>query len=189
MPFGILLLMMKDILRTIDVPAGTQIEIRNGEVEVKRDGKTITKKIPFSNRITIKQEGSEIKIESKKPTRRESALAGTIEAHIRNCINGLEEEYVYKLEICNVHFPMTVKVDGNKLVIKNFLGERLDRVAKILEGVEIKVKGNIIELSSVDRDAVGQTAANIELATRVRNRDRRVFQDGIYLIEKGGEAL
>jgi large subunit ribosomal protein L6 len=189
MPFGILLLMIKEINRSVQIPQGTEIELTSGKLVVKKNGKTITKKIPFSNKLSIKKEGNEVKIDCKKPTRRESALAGTTEAHVRNAIDGLENEYIYRLEICNVHFPMTVKIEGKKLMIKNFLGEKLDRIANILEEVDAKIQGNIVELKSSNKDAVGQSAANIELATKVRNRDRRVFQDGIYLIEKGGKVL
>ena len=39
-------------------------------------------------------------------------------------------------------------------------------------------------LSGIDKEKVGQTMANIEQATRVRGFDIRVFQDGIYLVEK-----
>ncbi len=181
--------MTKEIMRSVEIPAGTEIVFKNTEFSAKKNGKVIIKKIPFSNKIKITKEGNKVNLVCKKPTRRESALAGTVQAHIKNAVNGLEEEYVYKLEICNVHFPMNVKVEGKKLIIKNFLGEKLDRIAKILDSVDASVKGNIIELKSANRDAVGQTAANIELATIVRNRDRRVFQDGIYLVEKGGKTL
>ncbi len=181
--------MTKEIKRTIEIPAGFEVEVRNGEVLIKNKGKQSVKKIPFSNKLEVKNLNNVVEINCKKPTRRENALAGTMEAHIRNTIRGLGEDYVYKMEICNVHFPMTVKIDGRRLVVKNFLGEKLDRVAKLLEGVEISLKGNIIELKSADKDSVGQTAANIETATKVGNRDRRVFQDGIYITEKGGKVI
>jgi large subunit ribosomal protein L6 len=41
-----------------------------------------------------------------------------------------------------------------------------------------------VTVTGIDKESVGQTAANIERSTTVKNRDRRVFQDGIYLIHK-----
>jgi large subunit ribosomal protein L6 len=66
------------------------------------------------------------------------------------------------------------------------LGEKIPRYANIISGVEINVKGQEITITSHDIEAAGQTAANIEKATKVRNRDRRIFQDGIYIVEKPG---
>ncbi len=103
--------------------------------------------------------------------------------------SGLQEEFVYKLEAANVHFPMTLKVDSGFLIITNFLGEKFPRKAKILHSVDVEVKGNLITISSHDKESAGQTAANIERATKVRDRDRRVFQDGCYIVERpGGKA-
>jgi large subunit ribosomal protein L6 len=83
------------------------------------------------------------------------------------------------------HFPIKTIVEGNQLVIQNFLGERFPRRADILENVKIEVKGEILILTSIDKEKVGQTAANIERATKVKNRDIRVFQDGIYIVKRG----
>jgi large subunit ribosomal protein L6 len=77
----------------------------------------------------------------------------------------------------------------NVLVVKNFLGEKVDRRIKLVEGVDVKVDKEIIELESHDREKAGQCAANIEKGTRVRNKDRRVFQDGIFIIEKPGRRF
>ena len=49
--------------------------------------------------------------------------------------------------------------------------------------VEVKNKVEVV-VSGIDKEKVGQTSANIERCTTVKNRDRRVFQDGIYLLEK-----
>ena len=65
------------------------------------------------------------------------------------------------------------------------MGEKKPRVAKILDGVSVEIKGDLILVKGIDKEKVGQTVANIELATRVKNRDVRVFQDGIYRISRG----
>jgi len=83
------------------------------------------------------------------------------------------------------HFPMTLSVKGNEFVVNNYFGERVPRSAAIINGVNVKVQNKTeVVVSGIDKEAVGQTAANIERSTTVKKRDRRVFQDGIYLIEK-----
>jgi large subunit ribosomal protein L6 len=69
--------------------------------------------------------------------------------------------------------------------VNNYFGEKVPRAAKILDGVNVKVSNKTeITVSGIDKEAVGQTAANIERCTTIKNRDRRVFQDGIYLLNK-----
>ena len=52
---------------------------------------------------------------------------------------------------------------------------------------EVKVVGDEIIVTGLNKELVGQTAANIELATRVKKRDIRIFQDGIWIIKKPGK--
>jgi large subunit ribosomal protein L6 len=171
----------------INVPEGFSAEIKIEDhdefLTIKGKGKENTKKFVLHN-ILLEVKGNEIIISAERNRRNEKKVIGSVVAHINKMILGLKENFVYKMEICNVHFPMTVKVEGKELVIKNFLGEKVSRIAKIKPGTDVDVKGNIIILSSHDKDAAGETASNIELATKIRNRDRRVFQDGIFLIEK-----
>ncbi|MFZ5955015.1 MAG: 50S ribosomal protein L6 [Nanoarchaeota archaeon] len=180
--------MKKDIERVLEIPEGFEIEIENSEVSVKKSGKILKKKFDLGN-VNLSKSGNQIKISAKKATKKETKIIGTTAAHIANLIKGLQEEFVYKLEICNVHFPMNVKVEGNNLLIKTFLGETVDRHAEILQNVKAEVKGHEIILKSCDKEAVGQTAANIERATKVKGRDRRVFQDGIFLTERCGRKI
>jgi large subunit ribosomal protein L6 len=80
---------------------------------------------------------------------------------------------------------MTLAVNGDIFNVNNYFGERVPRAAKILNGVNVKVSNKTeITVSGIDKEAVGQTAANIERCTTIKNRDRRVFQDGIYLLNK-----
>ena len=174
--------MKKDIEKIIKIPEGVDVEIKGGQIIVKSGGKEMKKELCLPN-IKIEKD-KDLKISSKKATKREAKLIGTFASHIKNMIDGLKKEFVYKLEICNVHFPMSVKVEEDKLVIKNFLGEKVDRTAKILSDVKVEVNGNEIIASSTNKNSAGQTAANIEKTTKIKSKDRRVFQDGIYITEK-----
>jgi len=180
--------MKKDLKRTIDLPEGYTATLSGNKVTVKGKGKEITKEFDMG-KVEASLNGKKIELNAKNATRRESRMIGTIEAHIANMIQGLGEEFVYKLEICNVHFPMNVKVDGSKLIIKSFLGEKVDRTSDILPNVKVVVKGSEITVSSYDLEAAGQTAANMEKATKVVGRDRRIFQDGIFMKEKCGRVI
>lgn len=174
--------------RLVDVPEGVQVTISGNDVSVSKDGKLIKRSFDCG-KVKIATKDDKVSISAEKATKRELKMLGTINAHIKNMIKGTSEDFVYELEICNVHFPMQVKVDGQTLRIKSFLGEKVDRIAKILPDVKVEVNGNKVEVRSSYVEAAGQTAANIEKATKVRNRDRRVFQDGIFITSKPGRKI
>lgn len=170
----------KSILENIILPEGINAELKGDILKLSKDTNSIEKKLYYP----IKVQGNVIKIECEKSTKNQKKLIKSAAAHIRNMIAGLGKKYVYKLQICSVHFPMTVAVKGSEVSVKNFLGEVKDRKAKILPGVVVKIEKEIVTVESCDKEKAGQTAANIETMTRICNRDRRVFQDGIYITEK-----
>jgi len=178
------------ITEIIKLPEGFECEVK-GNVVIIRGNNLENKKKFDMRKIKISKKNREMVLEAENATRKEKKLLGTIKAHINNMIRGLEKKFVYKLEICHIHFPMTVTVDEDKkhVVIKNFLGETKPRIAKILPEVEVKVEGNIITVESHDKEAAGQTAANLEKATWIRYRDRKKFQDGIFITEKCGKEI
>ena len=110
----------------------------------------------------------------------------TLAAHINNMIKGVQHKFEYKLKVCFSHFPITIEIKENEANIKNFLGEKTPRKAKILDDVEVKIDKDIVEIISNNRESAGQTAANFEKATWIRMRDRRIFQDGIFITHKPG---
>jgi large subunit ribosomal protein L6 len=173
------------IKEEIKIPDGIQITIEGKTVHVKGQKGSLSK-ILSHPKITIAVQGAVVRIScSQSPRRKEKALIGTFKAHIRNMIKGVSQGYECKMKTVFSHFPIKTSVDGNHLVIQNFLGERFPRRADILENVKVEVKGENIILTATDKEKVGQTAANIEHATKVKNRDIRVFQDGIYIVERG----
>ena len=131
----------------------------------------------------IKNEDGKLRISSSSIRKRDIAMIRTTKAHIVNMIKGVEEGFQYTLKILYAHFPMNVKIEGDKVAIHNFLGEKHPRFAKIFGNTKVTIKGDTITVKGINKEEVGQTSANIEQATRVKKRDTRVFQDGIYLVE------
>ena len=120
------------------------------------------------------------------PRRSDKALAGTWAAHLRNMARGVNEGFEYRLKAVFSHFPMSLKVDqaNKQFTITNLFGEKVPRVAKLpWDEVEVLVESKTDGgVKGADREKVGQTAANLERECRITKRDRRVFQDGVYIV-------
>ena len=172
-----------DIKEEIEIPENVEIKLEGNVLTAKGPKGQVSRKFPLKIKIEVKK----IVIEEKNATRNQKKIIKTSCAHINNMLNGALEGYEYSLQICSVHFPMNVSATKENVTIKNFLGETKERKASILPNANVEIKGDIIKISSPNIEAAGQTAANIESATKVSSRDRRVFQDGIWIIEKPGE--
>ncbi|MFH0956840.1 MAG: 50S ribosomal protein L6 [Candidatus Aenigmatarchaeota archaeon] len=171
----------------VSVIAGVQATLEGGVLKVKGPKGELSRE--FSHHaIKVVKDGEKITISSGDERKKVKAMMGTWRAHMKNMMTGVTKGWKCTLKLVYAHFPVKLEHKGNKLMIRNFIGSRADRSAEILSGVGIKITGDVIELSGTDREKVGQTAANIETATKVRGFDRRVFQDGIYVTEKTDEA-
>lgn len=175
---------MFKINEDVNVPEGVDVSIGGKRIRVAGEKGELNLDF-FNPRVKIVKENNKIFFMSDKATRREKRIIGTFKAHVNNMIKGVREGFEYRLKICASHFPMNVSIDGKAVVIKNFLGEKIPRKAKILEGVDGKIDGDQIILTGISRENVGQTAANIEKSCKIGKRDRRRFEDGIYIISKG----
>jgi len=175
--------MKHKIVQTLEIPEGTTCKYENYVLKCQKDSVETSRKIDVPE-IEIKISNEKIDIVCNKGNKNHYKIIMTLQAHIKNLFAGLNEKFVYKLEAVNVHFPMSIKAEGNILKIDNYLGEKVPRFAKILPNVEVKIEGQKITIESNDREAAGQTAANFEKATRLKGRDRRIYQDGIFITEK-----
>ncbi|HLD11076.1 MAG TPA: 50S ribosomal protein L6 [Candidatus Nanoarchaeia archaeon] len=164
--------------------------IEQSIVKLKGPKGEICKKL-LNPRIFIGFENGQIVIRfvEKRFIKADKMFMNTYVAHIKNMIDGVRNGYVYKLKICSGHFPMNVTIEKGFVLIKNFLGEKVPRKAKIIEGVAVNIDEELITVSGINLEDVAQTAARIEQATRITKRDKRIFQDGCYIIEKAGKAL
>jgi large subunit ribosomal protein L6 len=171
-----------ETIETIEIPEGINIEIENRNVKIKKENLEVD--IQAKGKFKIKKDGNKLVLSNEKATKNHKRAIKTNSAKIRNVILGLQKKYVYKLQICHVHFPVSVSIKDDTLIIKNFLGEKKERKAKIIAGVNVTIEKDIITVESHDKEKAGQTSANIESSTKIRKRDRRIFQDGIFMIEK-----
>ncbi|MBN17328.1 MAG: 50S ribosomal protein L6 [Euryarchaeota archaeon] len=178
---------MDHIKHVIELSDGVGASISDGAVTLNKDGKSISREFIHA-RVSVSVNDGNVEVFCDLPRRKERALAGTWAAHLRNMNKGLSEGFEYRLKAVYSHFPMTLKVEGSVLVINNLFGERVPRRAPLPwspADVTVKVENKTeVVVSGIDKEKVGQTSANIERACRIRGRDRRVFQDGIYIVEK-----
>ena len=177
-------MLIDELVHTLKLPEGVNVDSSSPEVKVTGPRGDLTRHFEHAA-INFEQKDGEIKIIGKKLRRKDKAMIGTWRAHLANMIRGVNSGFRYEMKIVFAHFPMKVAAKGNTITIDNFLGEKATRTAAIADGVEVKVKEDIVTIEGNNVEHVGQTAANLEKATVVKGRDIRVFQDGVYTISKG----
>lgn len=173
--------MKTKIEEKIIIPEGITCSYQNQILNCKKDSVELSRRINIP-KVRIKIEDNSIIFQCNKANKKEIKIIKSFLAHIKNIFEGLKEPFIYKLEAVNVHFPMNLKIEKDYLIVNNFLGESIPRKAKIFSNVNVEIKGQEIIISSRDKEAAGQTMTSIEKATRVKGRDRRIFQDGIFLV-------
>ena len=159
---------------------GTTLKVKGPKGEVERN---------FAHpRINVTIEGSKIILKSAKATKREKTILGSYNAHMKNMVKGVVEPFQYKVKICSGHFPMNVSIKNDEFIIKNFIGEKVPRVLKINSDVKVNIDGEVITIESNNIELAGQTAGSIEKLSSRTGFDKRIFQQGIFIIEKPKRA-
>jgi len=171
---------------TIELPEGFRAEKKGNELVITAQDKALCRVLP---RRKLNTKIADNKIELSVKDKKDRALVGTFASHFRNMIAGLAEPFEYKLKVCSTHFPMSVKVEESTVIIQNFIGSKAPIKVKMPESVEVSSKGDIITVSSQDIELAGMAASRIEQATRMNKRDRRIFQDGIFMIKKAKRVI
>lgn len=169
----------------VHLPAGLTLVLKGRRLHATGPLGAIDRPFP-SDALTLEVKGATATLILRLPAhrKRSQSLLRTWAAHLKNLGGGLTLGVEARLKVVAAHFPMKVQVRGEELVIENFLGEKHPRSTRLVPGTKAEVEGDIVRLSGHDVEQVGQSAANIERTTRIRDYDPRVFQDGIYLIER-----
>lgn len=176
------LMVDSEMQEKVRVPDDVDLRLEGNIIGINGPKGEVSKELDMQG-ISFREENGTIVIESDSPKRKQRAFLGTARSHIRNMIRAVTEGFTYRLRVVYSHFPISVKAKDDRVEIHNFLGEREPRVAEIVGSTEVEVEGEEVIVRGTDKEEVGQTAANIEQVARVRGRDPRTFQDGIYVIE------
>jgi len=138
--------------------------------------------------VNISVEGNKVVISPFSLKKKDNVIINTVSSIINNMVTGVTKGFTYRLKIVYAHFPITVKTKGNQVLVENFVGERSPRVSQIVGDCKVTVEGDDIIVKGVSLEDVGQTAANVELATKIKRKDQRIFLDGVYIYHKEAGA-
>jgi len=178
----------KNFRYVLKIPEDVEVILDGPFLKVKGPKGEAEKKLQ-NPLVKIEKSNNEIILSTNKQSKKEKRIINTFRAHVKNLIKGVKELFVYKLKVCSSHFPISVSIEKDKLIIKNFMGEKVPRKATILPNVNVKINGDIIIVESPNKESAGQTAANIEKACRRPKFDPRVFSDGIWIFHKAGKDI
>jgi len=157
----------------VKIPEGVTFNLDGKAMSAKGPGGQVAKTLPRG--IEAKVEGGEVALSGK-----DKAILYTCESVVRSMLEGAKKGFTKELKLLYAHFPISIEVKGKDLLIKNFLGEKTPRKTKIAGEAKVVVKGQNVTISGADKEAVGQTAANLKRAMKIKLKDPRIFQDGIY---------
>ena len=180
--------MVEKSMKVIELPDGVNASL-NGQILLIKGPKGEVTKTIKQHDISIEIANKKILLKSDGETKKIKKMVGTLTAHIKNMVKGSLQNHVYILKICSGHFPMNVSVSGDKFIVKNFLGEKVPRTLKLKSNANVRVEGDLVYVTSTNKETAGQISADIEQLTRRPGYDTRIFQDGIYIINKDGKEL
>jgi large subunit ribosomal protein L6 len=174
----------QEITAQVEAPASVTIKKEGNLIEVT--GKLGKVKKDFTKLpATVTVEGNNITIKPYGTRKRDLAVTNTARSVIIGMIKGVEKGYTYKLKIIFAHFPISVKVKGKEVHVENFFGERSARISRIVgDATKVTIGGEDVIIQGPSLEDVSQTAANIELSTKTKGKDQRVFLDGLYIYSK-----
>lgn len=179
---------VKELRKEVELPEGVTANYHEGKLSMKGPQGETQRKLAH-RMASIMVEGNKVSVTATRQGLQSKKMVGSFTAHINNMKKGVTEGHKYTLKICSGHFPMNVSVSGQEFSVKNFFGEKVPRVLKVKEGANVKVEGDKVLVESVNKELAGQVSADIELFTRRVNFDTRIFQDGIYIVNKDGKEI
>jgi len=169
--------------KAIEMPEGVTATLVGRNLSVK--GKLGEARKNFDKvSINISVNGNKVVISPFSVKKKDNMIINTVASIVSNMVTGVTKGFTYKVKVVYAHFPITVKTKGKQVLVENFVGERSPRISEILGDCKVTVEGDDVIVKGVSLEDVGQTAANIELATKIKRKDQRIFLDGLYIYHK-----
>lgn len=169
--------------KSITIPAGVEASLQNNRLEIKGPKGTLNLVVHPESGVEIK--GGEIQVSKIGKSKKSPALWGLTRSLIANMAQGVAEGYKKQLELQGVGFRMTVA--GKKINLA--LGFSHPVIIDVPEELEAKIEeNNILTISGIDKQAVGQFAAEIRGLKKAEPYKGKGFRYvGEYVRRKAGK--
>lgn len=170
--------------RPIAIPAKTDVTVTDGRVVVKGPKGELAKDVhPY---VTVTVEDAGVVVTPKNETKLARSLWGTYGSHVRNMLNGVNEPYTKKLILDGVGYRMAVA--GNELTLSVGFSHQVKM--QIPEGVTATVEKNELTMTSIDKEVLGQFAANVRAVKKPEPYKGKGFHysDEVILRKQGKKA-
>lgn len=142
--------------KPIPVPNGVTVDIKDNVITVKGPKGELVKSFPEG--VTAKIENNEIVVERPSDEKKFRAYHGLTRSLIANMVVGVTEGYEISLQIVGVGFQGEVR--GNNRILLS-LGYSHQILMDAPEGIEFSVARDIIKVTGIDKQKVGEVAAQI----------------------------
>lgn len=167
---------------TIAIPDKTEVSVVDGTVTVKGPLGTLSK--PLHELVSVSVENGAVSVQPANKTKLARSLWGTFASHVRNMITGVNAKYEKKLELQGIGYR--VELQGKNL--KFIVGFSHPVLLPIPEGISATADKNIITVSGIDKEAVGQFAANIRFVKKPEPyKGKGIRYEGEYVRQKQGK--
>lgn len=169
--------------KIINIPEGVTLEVNGRHVLVK--GTKGELGYDVDKRVTIKVSDSTVNLSAKKEIKKDREIHGLTRTLIVNMITGVSEGFTKQLEFHGVGYR--ANVEGRDLVMHLGFSHPIRYTPK--EGIEISVEKNVITVSGIDKQMVGQTTAEIrELKKPEPYKGKGIRYVGEHIRRKAGKT-
>ncbi|MEA1926311.1 MAG: 50S ribosomal protein L6 [Patescibacteria group bacterium] len=168
----------------ITVPDSVNAAINDRVIEVKGLKGTLSHN--FGYEIDVRINGKEIIFTKKANTRLAQALWGTTRALVQNMIFGVTEGFKKELELHGVGYKMALQ--GKKIIFNLGFSHTIE--IEIPEGLNVSIDKNVLAIEGLDKQQVGQLAAEIRALRKVEPYKGKGFRYvGEQFIKKEGKRV
>jgi len=167
---------------SIPVPEKTNVSVADGVLRVAGPLGEISKAVHSS--VTIAVENGEVQVSPINSSKLARSLWGTFASHVKNMIKGVNEKYKKQLDVRGIGYK--VEMQGKDLKLS--VGFSHPVVVAIPDGVEVALEKNLITISGIDKEAVGQFAANVRAIKKPEPyKGKGIRYVGEYVRQKQGK--
>lgn len=166
----------------INIPSGVTVRVDGNKISVSGPFGQLEREIRQELQVLV--EGDTLKILPVKETKQTAALWGLTRALVANMVDGVAKKFEKKLEISGIGYQASLQ--GKELSLK--IG--FTHLVKIVlpEGLDAKVEKNVITLSGIDKELVGQYAATIRAKKKPEPyKGKGIFYSGEKIRRKAGK--